>query len=91
MSKRRRAPKSCPVCGEDLLPTALACPECGADDNSGWRGDADSIDVGGSEFDYAEFVEQEFGDSPKPRGVKTVWWVTAIVLLVAFALFYALR
>lgn len=91
MSKQRPAPDSCPVCGEDLEPTMLACPECGADYNSGWREEADSIDVSGSHFDYDEFVEKEFGDSPKPHGIKPVWWITAIVLLAAFVLFYVSR
>lgn len=88
---RKPAPETCPVCGEDVPPNALACPECGADHNSGWREDADSVDVSGADFDYDEFVENEFGTSPKPARIAPVWWITAIVLLVAFALFYVLR
>jgi hypothetical protein len=86
-----KTPEICPVCGEDVPRGALACPECGADHNSGWREDADSIDADGeSDFDYDEYVEREFGNSPKPAGVKPVWWITAIVLLAAFIAFYAL-
>ena len=40
----RRAPEICPVCGEDVPRGAPACPECGADHNSGWREDAESYD-----------------------------------------------
>jgi uncharacterized membrane protein YvbJ len=92
MSKRN-PPETCPVCGEDVPPNALACPECGADHNSGWREDADSIDAAGEsadDFDYDEFVENEFGNSPKPAGMKAVWWISGIVLLFAFVLFYVL-
>ena len=72
----------------------MACPECGADHNSGWREDAESYDALGlpeDDFSYEEFVEQEFGDPAKPAAIKTAWWVTAILVLVAFAalLFYA--
>ena len=86
-----RTPDVCPVCGEDVPRGALACPECGADHNSGWREDADSIDVSGSDFDYDEFVEKEFGNSRRPAGISRAWWITAIVVLVAFGLLFALR
>ena len=88
---RPETPETCPVCGEDVPPRALACPECGADHNSGWRADADVDDALGQsdeEFDYDDFVRREFGSSLKPAGVKTVWWVTAVILVVAFTLLY---
>jgi hypothetical protein len=28
MAERRYVPRSCPVCGEDLVLTRLSCPEC---------------------------------------------------------------
>jgi hypothetical protein len=87
---KQRAPETCPVCGEDVPPNALACPECGADHNSGWREDADSIDSIGAGFGYDEDAEREEDVSPGSQGVKPVWWITAIVLLVAFIAFYAL-
>jgi hypothetical protein len=89
--KRKPAPEICPVCGEDVPRNALACPECGADHNSGWREDAAHVDaLGGTEddFDYDEFVQEEFGNPAKPRGISTVWWISAIVLLVALALMW---
>ncbi|CAN5504940.1 hypothetical protein BH18VER1_BH18VER1_23030 [soil metagenome] len=82
-------PEVCPVCGEDVSNGALACDNCGADHNSGWREDAelyDAVDLGDDKFDYAEFVQKEFSSSPKPAGIKTIWWVTAIAILLAFAL-----
>jgi hypothetical protein len=91
-------PEVCPVCGEDVPRGALACPECGADHESGWREGAESYDGmdlpdGDEGFDYDEFVQREFGASPKPEGVKTLWWITAIVLilLTVVGLFFALR
>ena len=83
---------TCPFCGEDVPGVALACPECGADHNSGWRPDAqgyDGLDLPDEDFDHDEFVRQEFGSSVKPAGMKTVWWVTAILVIIAsVALFF---
>ena len=79
------------MCGDDVPGSALACPECGADHNSGWRDDAevyDGVDLGEEQFDYDEFVQNEFGGGAKPKRVKTIWWLTAIALLVAFLALY---
>ena len=91
-----KAPDVCPVCGEDVPRSSLACPECGADHHSGWREDADTYDavnLPNEDFNYDKFVREEFGSTPKPAGVKTVWWVAGIVLIVVFAViyFYAAR
>ena len=90
MSKRQtqKPPEVCPVCGVDVPPRSLACPECGADHKSGWREDAeayDGLDLGDDEFNYDEFVREEFGGSAKPKGISTIWWLTAIVLIAALA------
>src|SRR4051794_27943641 len=78
MSKRKHppAPETCPVCGEEVPRKALACPECGADHETGWREDADSISLGEDpdDFDYEEFTAREFGHSPKPHGLAWHWW-----------------
>lgn len=86
-------PDSCPVCGVDVPRGALACPECGADHDSGWREDADSsdgLDLPHEDFNYDEFVRREFGSSFKPAGIKPLWWVTAILLIIASIALYFL-
>jgi hypothetical protein len=83
--KRKRAPKVCPVCGEDVPPNALACLECGACHNSGWKEDADlhdGLDLPDEEFDYDEYVKQEFGGGANPAQGKLIWWVTGVVLFL---------
>jgi hypothetical protein len=88
---KRKAPEVCPVCGEDIPPDALAGPQCGADYNSGWREDADTydaVDLPDEDFGYDEFVKQEFGSSPKPAAMKTLWWIAAILVIVAFIVIY---
>lgn len=70
---------------------ALACPECGADHEGGWKEDSevyDGLDLPAEDFDYDEFVKEEFGDGPKSHGIKPIWWITALVLLIATVLGY---
>lgn len=86
-----KTPEICPACGEEVPPKALACPECGADHKSGWREDADTydgIDLPEETFNYEEFVKREFRSSRDTAAIKPVWWITAILLLVAFAVIY---
>lgn len=87
------SPEVCPVCGEDVPRGALACPDCGADHNSGWREDAESydgLDLPSDDFNYDDFVQREFASSIKPAGIKTIWWITAIIVLVASVALYFL-
>jgi zinc ribbon protein len=89
---RPRTPELCPVCGEDVPRGALACPQCGADHNSGWREDADTYDgvnFPEHDFNYDDFVKQEFGPQAKPMGLKTIWWIVGIALIVAFVWYFA--
>jgi len=88
---RSRTPEICPVCGEDVPRGALACPQCGADHNSGWREDADTydgVDLPDDDFNYDDFVKREFGSRAKPPGLKTIWWIVAIALIVAFVVYF---
>jgi hypothetical protein len=86
-----KTPEVCPVCGEDVPRNAVACPGCGADHNSGWKEEAaayDAVDLPDDDFNYEEFVKQEFGSSPHRTGIKPIWWITAILLIFIFALIY---
>ena len=37
-----------------------------------------------AEFDYEEFVRQEFSSGPKPSTMKLGWWITAVLVFVIF-------
>jgi hypothetical protein len=66
---------------------ARACPECGADEQTGWSQEAETsgLDLPDESFDYDDFVKKEFGGkSPVPRGIPWFWWVVAAVLAVLF-------
>jgi hypothetical protein len=83
-----RPPEICPNCGAEVPPHARACPECGSDEDTGWSDAAryDGLDLPDENFDYDEFVKREFGKSPKPQGVHWIWWVAAILIVVAILL-----
>lgn len=89
LNSRPRTPKVCPVCGEDVPRGALACPECGADHQTGWKPgalDADGLDLPGQGdgFNYDEFIEKEFGSAKPKIGIHPIWWITGVLLLLAF-------
>jgi uncharacterized membrane protein YvbJ len=82
-----RTPEICPNCGAEVPRNAKACPECGSDETTGWSEAAqtDGLDLPDENFDYDEFVKQEFGEgTPVPRGIHWFWWVIALLLIVAF-------
>ena len=79
------APSVCPNCGSPVPPKARACPECGSDAETGWSEATarSGLDLPDEEFDYHEFVKEEFGTAtPRPRGIAWVWWAVAILVLV---------
>jgi len=80
-------PEICPNCGAEVPANARACPECGADEQTGWseKAYADNLNLPDEEFDYEDFVKREFGEGkPVPRGVSWFWWMVAILALIAF-------
>ena len=82
------APEICPNCGAEVPSRARACPECGADEQTGWsdKAQAERLGVPDDDFDYEEFVKEEFGSGNKVRhrGIRWIWWVTAVILLAMF-------
>ena len=86
-------PEICPNCGADVPPKARACPECGADEQTGWseRAAAQRLGLPDDEFNYDEFVKEEFGGRkkmpPRPR-MGWFWWVVAVGLLIVIAVYF---
>ena len=82
-------PGDCPACGAPVPSHARACPECGADERSGWRDDdvGSGLDLPDDGFDYDGFVREEFGAGPAPpRGIHPLWWITGILLVALLAI-----
>ena len=82
-----RPPSECPVCGATVPPKAMACPECGADERSGWNQEE-------SRYDGLDLPDSSFEDDDAPgtrrrpparRGIHPLWWLVALGLLILFA------
>lgn len=70
---------------------ARACPECGADEQTGWSEEAEAQRLGlpDDKFDYDEYVKEEFGgnrpaEQARPRGISWLWWAVALGLAILF-------
>jgi len=79
-------PEICPCCGAAVPRQARACPECGADEQTGWSDEAryDGLDLPAEDFHYDDFVKREFGgvqQSPIPLGIRWYWWLVAALLV----------
>lgn len=76
----------CANCGAEIPRDARACPECGADEKTGWSEEAKTagLDLPEEDFDYEEFVKREFSEkkSPIPRGIHWFWWLVAVIIAV---------
>jgi hypothetical protein len=79
----RSPPAECANCGAEISSRAKACPECGADERTGWR-EADVYD--GLDLPASAF-EDEGPRPPRRRGLAWYWVVTAVVALIAAILF----
>ena len=84
-------PENCPNCGAAVPRRAKCCPEYGADETTGWSETAYASGLGlpDDDFKYEEYVREEFGSGPrKPKGIRWVWYVTALALLLILGFCY---
>jgi len=84
-AKERSAPDECANCGASIPRDARSCPECGADERTGWRETSlyDNLDL-------PEEAWQEEGSAqtpparqaPRINGVAWYWWCAGALLIV---------
>jgi hypothetical protein len=78
------APDICPTCGSEVPDGARACPECGADEQTGWSEKAryDSLGIPDDEtFNYSEWIKREFGDEAPDVKRRRFWKIVGLVLI----------
>jgi uncharacterized membrane protein YvbJ len=91
MKRKPDPPEICPACGEDVPRNAWACPACGADEKSGWKPDAhirDGLDLPDQEFNYEDFVAEEFGSERSRSGKSILLAAVAAIMLIVFLILY---
>ena len=77
----RAAPEECANCGASIPRGARSCPECGADERTGWRENDDTRYDGLDLPDSAYEGESTPSRKPIRRGLAWYWWVTAALVL----------
>ena len=80
----KQTPESCAQCGSPIPPRAKACPECGADERTGWREQSiyDGLDLPESAFDD----ESRFARS-RTRNRELASWIWKAVALLLLGVF----
>ena len=48
------------------------------------------MDLPGNDFNYDDFIQKEFGSPLKPAGIKMIWWISAVVILIVSVALYFL-
>lgn len=75
----------CQNCHAEVSIKARSCPECGADDETGWKEGAMHSGIGlreDDDFDYEDFIKRDMGNKGPKKQEKALWIVVAAVLLL---------
>lgn len=83
-------PDECANCGAPIPRHAKACPECGADERTGWR-ENEHTRYDGLDLPEAAFADEDSDDArhrpstpPHVNGLAWYWWVVGVALVLAF-------
>ena len=82
MARTEPPPAECAQCGVDIPPRARACPECGADERTGWR--EQSI------YDGLDLPDPDDAPPPRRSGQLPWYWVVTIVTVLLLLVLAAL-
>lgn len=68
----------CPICGADVKASAVACPQCGSDDETGW-----SDNTMYDEVDLPTDAEQ---DAKQAKAAASSGWVGMLIVCVVIGM-----
>lgn len=76
------APEHCANCGAAIPPKARACPECGADERTGWADQSiyDGLDLPDDE----ETQERDSRSRQHHQARQWFWWLIGVILILTF-------
>ena len=83
MPKPLPTPTECANCGASIPRAAKACPDCGADERTGWRAQSvyDHIGLTDDVWTVEGSPENSPSRSEQVNGVAWYWWCVAAALL----------
>lgn len=87
--RRLPPPSECANCGAAIPRDAPACPECGADDRTGWRETADTLYDGldlppaALEDDNSSVASARRKPVTRVNGIPWYWWLVGVLLLLS--------
>ncbi len=75
-------PEECAICGATIPHRARACPECGADERTGWREPSVYDDLDLPEHAFDDETRSARPPPPKVNGLAWYWWMAAVCLVL---------
>jgi predicted nucleic acid-binding Zn ribbon protein len=83
MSEPRPPPTECANCGAPIPRGAKACPECGADERTGWRETSiyDGLDLPAGAFESETAEASPRRARRRVNGIAWYWWLAALLLI----------
>jgi hypothetical protein len=82
---RTDEPFICPNCGAEVPAKSPACPECGADEKTGWSDDTIYDGTGiedPDEFKYEDWKHREMeGRWTRRTSKQWFWWVVGLLIV----------
>lgn len=82
----RPPPPECAQCGAAIPPRARACPDCGADERTGWRESSiyDGLELPDEAWSGDEASSRDPGR--RVNGIAWYWWCVGVALLLFLGL-----
>ena len=79
-------PEECAQCGAAIPRGARACPECGADERTGWREASlyDGLDLPEEVFDDGREAARPMASRRDVGGLAWYWWAAGVMILFGF-------
>ncbi len=88
MPSRRPPPETCANCGADIPRNARSCPECGADERTGWRETSlyDGLDLPESAWEDDTAGSRRGPARARRQSLPWYWVAAGILVLLVFGL-----
>lgn len=82
------APDECANCGATIPRGAKSCPECGADERTGWREQSiyDELDLPDDAYEDADAAPAKRPPERRVNGIAWYWWCVGVAVVIGIGL-----